>query len=54
MGSELCYERGALFPAAKWKPVRENFSEDGFHASTKGYDEWAEELAEYIADLQNQ
>ena len=54
MGNELCFERGALYPIAKWEPVRENFSEDGFHASSKGYEEWAEELSDYIADLQNQ
>ena len=54
MGNELCYERGALFPQTNWRPVRENFAEDGFHASSQGYEEWAEELTDYIADLQNQ
>ena len=54
MGNELCYERGALFPQTNWRPVRENFAEDGFHASSKGYEEWAEELTDYIAELQNQ
>ncbi len=54
MGDELCFERGALYPQTKWQPIRENFSEDGFHASSRGYRLWAEELADYIADLQNQ
>jgi lysophospholipase L1-like esterase len=51
--NELCYERGALFPQTKWRIITENFAEDGFHASSKGYEEWAEELSSYIADLQN-
>lgn len=53
MGNELCFERGALFPQTKWRVIKENFAEDGFHASSKGYQEWAEELSAYIADLQD-
>lgn len=50
---ELCFERAALAPKTKWRIIEENFSEDGFHASSKGYEEWAEELSAYIADLQD-
>ena len=50
-GQELAFERGALAPNTTWQPVRENFSEDGFHASTKGYGVWAKELTDYIAKL---
>lgn len=53
-GIELCYERGALAPQTKWRVISENFAEDGFHASSQGYEEWAEELSDYIADLQDQ
>ena len=41
-GKILCYERGALAPETNWRPVRENFAEDGFHASSQGYEEWAD------------
>ncbi len=51
--NELCFERGALFPQTKWRIITQNFAEDGFHASSRGYEEWAEELSSYIADLQN-
>jgi len=51
IGKELCHERGALAPETNWLPVRENFAEDGFHASAKGYNEWAIELSDYIANL---
>jgi len=51
-GRILCHERGALAPKSNWQPVPENFSKDGFHASEKGYDEWAEELAEFIIELE--
>ena len=53
MANELCFERGALFPQTKWRVIEENFAEDGFHASSKGYEEWAEELSSYLADLQS-
>ena len=53
MGNELCFERGALFPQTKWRVISENFAEDGFHASPQGYEEWAEELSDYLADLQS-
>lgn len=53
MGNELCFERGALFPPTKWRVIKENFAEDGFHASSKGYEEWAEELTDYIVNLQS-
>jgi len=33
--------------------IPENFAVDGFHASEKGYREWAENLAKYIAELEN-
>lgn len=54
-GRTLCHERGALSPTSKWQPIKENFSKDGFHASSKGYLAWADELADYIAkvNLQN-
>lgn len=52
MGNELCYERGALSPQTRWRVIEENFAVDGFHASSQGYKEWAEELSDYIADLQ--
>lgn len=52
--NELCFERGAHFPQTKWRVIKENFSEDGFHASSKGYEEWAKELADYIAELHDQ
>lgn len=52
-GNVLCYERGALFPQTRWRVIPENFAEDGFHASSQGYAEWAEELSSYLADLQN-
>jgi len=51
-GKELCHERGALAPETNWQPIRENFAEDGFHASAKGYHAWAEELSDYIVKLQ--
>ena len=51
-GKQLCFERGALAPQTTWQPIPENFSKDGFHASSTGYRVWAEELAEYIAELE--
>ncbi|MEM7068502.1 MAG: SGNH/GDSL hydrolase family protein [Pseudomonadota bacterium] len=51
-GKILCRERNALAPETNWKPIRENFSSDGFHASSTGYRIWAEELSEYIFDLE--
>lgn len=50
-GQILCGERGALSPEPEWRIVRENFSSDGFHASEKGYREWATNLAIYICEL---
>ena len=52
-GKILCRERGALAPVSEWQPVAENFAVDGFHASAKGYREWAEGLADYIAEQEN-
>lgn len=49
-GKQLCFERGALAPESNWQPLPENFSRDGFHASEKGYEAWAQELADYIVD----
>ena len=51
-GKILCRERGALAPVSEWQPVAENFAVDGFHASAKGYREWAEGLAAYIAEAE--
>lgn len=51
-GKVLCRERGALAPVSNWRTVRENFASDGFHASSRGYREWAEGLSAYIADLE--
>ncbi|MDJ0613587.1 MAG: SGNH/GDSL hydrolase family protein [Rhizobiaceae bacterium] len=50
-GEQLCFERSALSPPTKWQPLPQNFSRDGFHASSEGYRVWAEELAEYLAEL---
>jgi len=52
-GKTLCRERSALAPDTEWKPVPENFASDGFHASSEGYRVWAEELADYILELEN-
>jgi lysophospholipase L1-like esterase len=52
-GQILCRERGALAPEPEWQVIPENFAVDGFHASEKGYREWAENLAKYIAELEN-
>jgi len=52
-GRILCEERGVLAPLSKWQAIKENFSKDGFHASSLGYERWADELAEYIVELEN-
>lgn len=51
VGKQLCFERSALAPETQWRPLPENFSRDGFHASSLGYRVWAEELADYVAEL---
>jgi lysophospholipase L1-like esterase len=51
-GMTLCAERGVLAPESDWRIVRENFSEDGFHASARGYHEWAQNLATLIATME--
>lgn len=51
-GRVLCRERGALAPQPEWRVIEENFSEDGFHASAAGYDEWASNLADYVIELE--
>jgi len=51
-GKILCNERGAFAPKSKWKVIPENFSRDGFHASSLGYERWAEELAGYILTIE--
>ena len=51
-GKILCAERGALAPESKWQPTLDNFSDDGFHASSKGYREWAEGIAKVIVGLE--
>ena len=48
----LCRERGVFAPTPKWEPLPENFSHDGFHASTQGYKVWAEETADYISSIE--
>ena len=52
-GKSLCRERGALCPDTSWLPLPENFAKDGFHASSEGYRVWAEELTDYLADLES-
>ena len=47
-GENLCRERLAEIPQGQWQTIKENFSDDGFHASKKGYHEWAKILAEHI------
>lgn len=52
-GQVLCTERGALAPGNKeWKVITENFSKDGFHASSLGYERWAQGIADYIISLE--
>ncbi len=51
-GRILCAERGALAPQAVWDIIPENFAVDGFHASERGYRQWAEGLANFIAELE--
>lgn len=53
-GKILCAERGALAPEPEWQVIPENFSVDGFHASEKGYREWAENLGAYLVNLEKQ
>ncbi len=48
IGVQLCRERIAFAPDTEWKPIAENWSVDGFHASAKGYESWAEELSDYM------
>lgn len=47
-GEILCAERLAEIPDGNWDPSVENFSSDGFHASAKGYHEWAQVLVAHI------
>jgi len=47
-GEILCRERMAQIPEGDWEPSTENFSRDGFHASEKGYSEWATVLVSHI------
>ncbi|MEZ5871025.1 MAG: SGNH/GDSL hydrolase family protein [Nitratireductor sp.] len=51
-GRVLCHERGAIAPEPEWDVIPENFSHDGFHASAKGYLQWAQNLARFIAELE--
>ena len=51
-GRVLCQERGAIAPEPEWDVVPENFSRDGFHASQRGYRQWAENLAKFILTLE--
>ncbi|MFZ1814017.1 MAG: SGNH/GDSL hydrolase family protein [Rhizobiaceae bacterium] len=50
-GRVLCRERGAISPEPEWDAVPENFSSDGFHASERGYRQWAENLARFMLEL---
>lgn len=50
-GKILCAERGAYAPDPEWQVIPENFAIDGFHASEKGYREWAENLGAYLVTL---
>ena len=52
IGDQLCRERFALAPESKWNPVPENWSQDKFHVSEKGYFEWADQLSDYMIDLE--
>ena len=52
-GRVLCEERGALAPKSNWKVIPENFARDGFHASSLGYQRWADELADYILSIED-
>jgi lysophospholipase L1-like esterase len=52
-GRVLCRERGAVAPLPDWRPVPENFSEDGFHASEAGYREWARGIAKFILTMED-
>jgi lysophospholipase L1-like esterase len=52
-GRVLCRERGAVAPPPEWRPVPENFSADGFHASEAGYREWALAIANFILRLED-
>ena len=51
-GKILCEERGALAPKSNWKVIPENFARDGFHASSLGYQRWADELSDYILSIE--
>ncbi len=53
-GRELCRDRGVLAPISNWQVIPENFAQDGFHAGVLGYHRWADELADYILDLEGQ
>lgn len=48
IGVQLCRERLAYAPDTQWQPIPENWSIDGFHASAKGYESWADELSDYM------
>ena len=48
LGKILCHERLAQVPQGNWQPAKENFSVDGFHASNKGYHEWAALVGAHI------
>lgn len=52
-GRVLCGERGAVAAPPEWRPVPENFSNDGFHASEAGYREWACGIARFILALEH-
>jgi lysophospholipase L1-like esterase len=52
-GRILCEERGAHAPKSNWKVIPENFARDGFHASSLGYQRWADELADYILSIED-
>lgn len=52
-GEILCEERSAHAPGNKdWKVIPENFSKDGFHANSLGYERWANGMCNYILSLE--
>jgi lysophospholipase L1-like esterase len=53
VGRMLCHERGAYAPDPEWQIIRENFADDGFHASEAGYREWAAGVADFILALES-
>lgn len=53
LGRQLCRERFAIAAPQLDAHDREGFAEDGFHASAKGYDYWADLVAKVIVDAEH-